>query len=294
MKNCPNCGSELPDSFAACPFCGASVVDPPAPPKEKPSNTGKIIAGVVIIALIAGYSIFKSITKTRPLMLNSGVTIEMYVGDEKSVSIYAEGLTDADYQTAAWSVDDSDVLSVDNGTIKASYDSSSFVEISGEGNEADMNPCSCITYVNASIKKGLRNWEGNTKVIVSLKPVEVESGTTIKEPADATGSSMTVKASKGSNAYFYLKSNTKAENDMSFIVKKGEETTVKVPRDQYTVYWATGGTWYGGEYLFGPKTTYQKDPEEWDFDKYTWSFEMGAENGNVSGETVSQDEFPES
>ena len=293
MKNCPNCGSELPDSFEACPFCGTSVVEPPAPSQKKSSGTGKIIAGVVIIALIAGYSIFKSITKTRPLMLNSGVTVEIFVGDECQVPIYAKDLTDADYQTAVWSVDNSDVLSMDNGTIRASYDSSSFNELTGVGSEDDMDPCSCITYVNASIKKGLRNWEGSTKVIVSLKPVKVESGTMIKEPADARGSSLTVKASSSFNTYFYLKSNTKAANDMSFIVKKGEETTVEVPRDQYTVYWANGDTWYGGEFLFGPQTKYQKDPEEWDFDKYTWSFELGAANGNMSGETVSEDEFPE-
>ena len=95
------------------------------------------------------------------------------------------------------------------------------------------------------------------------------------------------------NTYIYLESKTKKANDMSFIVKKGEETTVSVPLDKYIMYWANGDTWYGGDYLFGPQTTYQKDPEEWDFSNYTWTFKLETTDGNLSGETVEEDEFPE-
>ena len=162
-----------------------------------------------------------------------------------------------------------------------------------EGEEEDMDPCSCSTYVNATIKKGLKTWEGSLPVNISLKPVKIESGTMIKEPADERTSSLTVTPSSEYNTYIYLESKTKKANDMSFIVKKGEETTVSVPLDKYIMYWANGDTWYGGDYLFGPQTTYQKDPEEWDFSNYTWSFKLETTDGNLSGETVEEDEFPE-
>lgn len=58
------------------------------------------------------------------------------------------------------------------------------------------------------------------------------------------------------------------------------------------MYWADGDTWYGGKYLFGPQTTYQKDSEVWDFYTYTWTLELDAVNGNMSGEDVDEENFP--
>ena len=201
-------------------------------------------------------------------------------------------MSGADYQDVVWSTDNEDVLSVENGDIRASYDSNSFNEIAGEGEETDMDPCSCSTVVNASIKKGLRKWEGSVPVTVSLKPVKIENGKLIKKPADARASSLQVTPSFQYNTYVYLESKTKKANDMSFVVKKGEVVTIPVPMDNYIMYQANGDTWYGGEYLFGPQTEYVKVDGEWDFTSYTWEVQFGAINGNLSNETIEEDDFP--
>lgn len=312
---CPECGTEIPDGYVFCPECGKKVVEdnpaeekiqerviedrepvsvsPVTKPEKKFAKKTKIIIGCCILALLICIGIFASVTSTKDLVLNSGEPIDIYVGDEETVTISGEGLSDADYQTALWTTDNNDVLTVENGKIKASYDSDSFNEITGEGEEEDMDPCSCSTYVNAKIEKGMRKWEGYIEVNISLKPVKVESGKIIKEPADARSSSLTVTPSDDYNTYIYLESKTKKSNDMSFIIKKGEETTVSIPRDKYIMYWANGDTWYGGDFLFGPQTTYQKDSEEWDFSTYTWTLQLEATNGNMSGESVDEDDFPE-
>ena len=284
-----------PAPAAAAPVAPAPAVAAPVagPVKKKMEKKKKIIIGCCIIALLIAALIIGHIISPRDLTLNSGESIEMYVGDEQTVTLSGEGLSDADYLTARWTTDNGDVLTVDNGTIRASYDSLSFNELYEEGEEEDMDPCSCSTYVKATIKKGLKTWEGSLPVNISLKPVKIESGTMIKEPADERTSSLTVTPSSEYNTYIYLESKTKKANDMSFIVKKGEETTVSVPLDKYIMYWANGDTWYGGDYLFGPQTTYQKDPEEWDFSNYTWTFKLETTDGNLSGETVEEDEFPE-
>ena len=262
-------------------------------PKKKMSNQTKIIIGAVALAAIIAIAVVVSITSPRELVLNAGNPIEMYVGDEGTISISGEGLTDADYQTATWTSFNEDVLTVDHGAIKASYDSDSFYVTDDEFDEVDDDPCSCTTTVQAHIEKGMKKWDGEVSVKISLEPVEVKSGDIIKEPEDSKGSSLEVTPSDDYNSYIYLKSKTKESNDMSFIVKKGVKTTVSVPRDQYLLYWANGDAWYGGDYLFGPDTTYLKDNEEWDFDKYTWTFNMQAENGNMNSEDVSEDDFPE-
>lgn len=316
---CPECGTVIPEGFVFCPECGTKVADalvvndipqeritpergagaaatataPAKAAKKKMAKKTKIIIGCCILAVLIVIGIFASVTSPKDLTLNSGEPVEIYVGDEETVTLSGEGLSDADYQTALWTTDNGDVLTVENGKIKASYDSDSFNEITGEGEEEDMDPCSCSTYVRATIDKGMRSWEGSVPVEISLKPVKVESGKIIKEPADARSSSLKVTPSKDYNTYIYLESKTKKSNDMSFIIKKGEETTVSIPRDKYIMYWANGDTWYGGDFLFGPQTTYQKDSEEWDFSSYTWTFELGTANGNMSGESVDEDDFPE-
>ena len=306
---CRNCGEEIPAGYAFCPECGTKVGDngyagdttvsesysaPPSKPKKKISLRAKLIIGGCAAAAVIIAIVLVIVASPRNLSLNSGEKIDIYVGDASIVPIYGEGLTEEDYSDVTWTTDDGEVLTVEDGTIKASYDSDLFNELEGEGEEEDMDPCSCTTQVRAELKKGIRKWEGSAKVVISLKPIEFESGELVKKPADSRDSSLEVTPSDDYNTYFYLKSSTKKANDISFIVKKGEKTTVAVPRDHYTVYWANGYSWYGGEFLFGPQTTYLKDNEEWDFDTYSWTLSMEAGAGsNTSSETVSEDDFPE-
>lgn len=317
MKKCKKCGKEYLSDYEFCPECGSrfdeeehQVVEQPeqdyqytysyaqqpssqAKTKKKISKKAKIIFCCVAAAAVILIIAFIGIMSPKELSINGNETIEIYVGDTETVSVSGDGLTEADYQTVLWTSDNTDVIKVDSGELEAFYDSDSFHEYSEDESDQDMNPCECNTYINASIERGLRTWEGRVKVKVSLKPVDVESGKVIKEPADSRASSLTVTPSDDYNTYIYLESKTKESNDMSFIIKKGEKTTVNVPRDKYIMYWANGDTWYGGEFLFGPQTSYQKDAEEWDFYNYTWTLELGALNGNMSGESVSEDDFPE-
>lgn len=79
----------------------------------------------------------------------------------------------------------------------------------------------------------------------------------------------------------------------SFFVRPQSTTPMLMGLGTYYLKWAGGKTWYGEEDLFGPETTYQKDPESWPFEsgKY-WTLTMQpVENGNVHSDTIDADEF---
>ena len=318
---CPSCGKALPTAAATPPapaqgtvqmprqthgtaqipqqaprqtYTNASdVINPQAAPTVTKKQVNlKLIAVIALLVVLLISGIFRSITKTRPLTLNSGDPIEIYVGDEQEIGLDGEGLTEAEYATAVWSVGNSSVLTMENGTIKASYDSNYFNEVADANGEGSYS-VSCTTNVNAVVKKGIRTWEGSIPVTVKLKPVEIEGGKLLKKPADSCISTLTVKPSKNYSAYIYLQSKSKKANDMSFVVNKGEEVTVDVPGDHYIMYMASGNTWYGPEYMFGPQTKREKNEEEWDFMKYTWTLTLDAINGNLKSEDVNEDDFPD-
>ena len=84
------------------------------------------------------------------------------------------------------------------------------------------------------------------------------------------------------------------ENDISFIIKKGESTTVEIPCDTYTIYEADGENWYGDLALFGPSTTYIKWDDKMEFteDNY-WTLSLNVENGNAGVDNVNPEDFPD-
>jgi len=43
-----------------------------------------------------------------------------------------------------------------------------------------------------------------------------------------------------------------------FFIRSGETLDIEVPLGSYEIRYASGKTWYGVEYLFGPDTTYSK------------------------------------
>ena len=328
LKKCPNCGYEASKEYIFCPNCGKSLDEenastgnnksqvrsaieddsfqntetaiPPQtnyrqnPVQKTKSNKKWIILGALAAAIII-IIIFINMTSTKSLILNSGDDIDIYVGDTKKIEVVGDGLDAVDYQSIVLYPDNEEVLTVKNNKkIKAKYDSESFnaISVDDEGNE-DTDICSCTTYLNAHLEKGIRKWEGRVKVNISIEPKKLENGKIIKKPTGDQLSSLAVTASDNYNAYIYLKSKTKKSNDMSFTVKKGKEATVGVPADEYDLYWAAGDTWYGSKFLFGPDTEYNKTEDEWDFRQYTWTFQMGVENGNLNNESVDEDDFPE-
>lgn len=308
MKKCENCGREYPGDLNFCTDCGSvlhevneDVTVPPEgyepvgnPPKKKMSKKGKLIilggaVALVVIAIMAFVLLLP-----RDLYINDGKNIELNVGDSVEVEVTGEGLNASDYQNIVWTSDNDDVVKVDDGKIEAFYDKDSFNLIADDSLEGDNASCSYTANVEARLDKGVKTWEGTARIIVSLEPVEFESGKIIKEPADAKDSYITITPGEDNNVYFYLKSKTKEANDMSFVIKKGEETTVYVPCDTYEFYKARGEIWYGSEALFGPQTVYTKDDGEYEFTSGTyWTLVLESPDGNIEAEDIGYDEFPE-
>lgn len=321
VLHCDSCGAVYTEDYEFCPECGAKLVKPPtaddagtvdADPDETPtpdeasaspadekkkgglSKKVWAVIGAIALAAIIVIVVLANIMTERPLVLNSGEEIDIYVGDKKDITIEGEGLEKNDYQMTLWSTDNEKVLKVNNGEIEAFYDSSSFNAIDEDaGSDEATDVCSCTTYVRASIEKGIRKWGGSAKVNISIEPVELKDGKIIKKPADSQDSYLEVTSMDDYDTYIYLKSKTKESNDMSFTIKRGSTTRVDVPMDEYEMYWAVGTTWYGSEFLFGPGTEYQKSAEDWDFREYSWSFKMNVQDGNVGSEYLDEDEFPE-
>lgn len=307
---CPECGEKIPDGYAFCPECGTKIeqdeepedepqekiVSTPAskPPKKKMAKKTKlIIAGAVAAALII-VMFFVSYTLPREMVINSGDNIEVFAGDDYEIPVSAEGLSDAELQGIIWTSDDDNLIKVEDGVLKASYDKNSFSATIDDTEGNDEEECTYTSNIYGHMEKGLRKWDGTAKVVVSLKPVDIENGKIIKKPADSRNSYIVVTGSKDYSTFFYMKSKTKAANDMSFLVKQGKEATVYVPCDTYTMYRANGTTWYGSKILFGPLTFYSKDEEEYEFTSSTyWTLQLGVENGNLSSDDIDSSDFPE-
>lgn len=52
-----------------------------------------------------------------------------------------------------------------------------------------------------------------------------------------------------------------------FFIRSGEVLSAEVPLGEYELRYASGETWYGEEYLFGPETTYRKADAQLDFER---------------------------
>jgi hypothetical protein len=52
---------------------------------------------------------------------------------------------------------------------------------------------------------------------------------------------------------------------MDIFVRGGDTVQVEVPLGTYVVKYASGTTWYGYDYRFGPETDYSKAESKFDF-----------------------------
>lgn len=278
-----------------------SALTAPLVKEKKKMGKGKIIAALVIIALIIVGVALLIVTSPRELVINEGNDVEVNVGDEIEIPISGEGLTEEELQNVNWSALDEKVITIENGVMKVSYDKNAFNgsredaeefdEIESD-EETDNNTFTSTIF--ADYKKGIKKWEGIADVTVSLKPVDFENGEIIKEPKASRDSYIEITAADDHNTYFYFKSTTNPDNDISFLVKKGKKATVPVPCDTYVFYEANGDTWYGSEILFGPDTYYMKNEGEYEFTTSNyWTLAMEADDGNLATSDILSEDFPE-
>lgn len=88
------------------------------------------------------------------------------------------------------------------------------------------------------------------------------------------------------------------ENDIAFIVKAGQTVSIDVPVGVYALYYATGKTFYGTQYLFGDETRYYKADKHLSFylsgDYYNGhSITLYATyDGNFETDEISDKSFP--
>lgn len=80
-------------------------------------------------------------------------------------------------------------------------------------------------------------------------------------------------------------------------IRSGETVKIRVPLGTYKVKYATGETWYGQKYLFGPSTSATVAESDFDFrvedDRYTgYTIELIKQvSGNLHSRNISIDEF---
>ena len=254
----------------------------------------KLIAGAVAAIVIIAFLSFKSYTAPRNLKINFGDDIEVDVGGTEILFSEAEGLTGYYDDDIVWTVDNPNLIKIEDGILEASYDKDAF-NANNLGLGLSDDGSSYTTYIHGTLDKGLRTWEGDAKVKVSLEEEFHINGQVYVDPSASKDSYIEVKAADTYSTYFYLKSQTDSKNDISFIVDKGEEATIYVPCDTYEIYEAHGDVWYGPDIVFGPNTQYTKSETTAKFtpDIY-WTLELNALGGNSKSDAINSDEFPDS
>ena len=290
MVKCVNCGAEYEtEEYVFCPECGGRLMQE----KKKSKKKIGIICAAAAVVIIAVVSYF-GITATRELTLNCDKGTTVAVGDTLKVSAYADGLTSEDYRQIQWTSHNGTFQNNGDGSFTVMYDKNDFSPDDSSYASEDLDENSYEAFIDADLKKGIRTWHGEIRVVVTLEPQEFKSGKIVREPMSSRDSQIVINAMDKLHSYFYLKSETSEENDISFIIKKGESTTVEIPCDTYTIYEADGENWYGDLALFGPSTTYIKWDDKMEFteDDY-WTLSLNVENGNAGVDNVNPEDFPD-
>jgi hypothetical protein len=106
-----------------------------------------------------------------------------------------------------------------------------------------------------------------------------------------------IKTSAGGNYLVKLEDAYDGSDVMDIFVRGGDTVQVDVPLGTYVVKYASGDTWYGYDYLFGPDTSYSRAESTFAFSQqgyevsgYTITL-YRVVNGNLSTKTISQAEF---
>lgn len=151
-----------------------------------------------------------------------------------------------------------------------------------------------VVQIIAELSNGIKNTISFT---INPRPVSISNGF-IKRPAGNCEAPVTVHASQTESCYVYFKHDSNSKYDFSLFVSAGSTTDVKAPVGSYTMYYASGKTWYGTDYRFGVGTNYYKADSTFRFyisGNYVYGTEVTLYQvigGNMDSEQISENEFP--
>ena len=180
-----------------------------------------------------------------------------------------------------------------NKKIKWSSSDETIATVSSQGVVKALKPG--VVTITAKTSNGISK---SIEFTINPKPVSVSNGF-IKKPNGSRVAPVTINAPRSHSCYVYFKHNSNSEKNFSLFVKAGDSVTVKAPLGSYTVYYATGTTWYGTKYKFGVGTSYYKCDKSFRFysdDYYYYGTELTlytVPGGNLSTKEISEKDFPE-
>jgi ribosomal protein L37AE/L43A len=106
-----------------------------------------------------------------------------------------------------------------------------------------------------------------------------------------------IKSARGSDYLVKLADSVSGQSVVKVFVRGGSAVNINVPLGTYVVKYASGDTWHGYDYLFGPKTDYSKASEYLTF-QHTANRVQGhtitlykVPYGNLHTERIKPDEF---
>lgn len=106
-----------------------------------------------------------------------------------------------------------------------------------------------------SQQQNLPNKENSIGFNQPVKPLP-ESGTTYKYFTGEGIAPLGVKTQSGDLNYFVKVADWDTKKTvLTMFIRSGESASVKLPLGNYEFKYATGKTWYGPDYLFGPDTS---------------------------------------
>ena len=212
------------------------------------------------------------------LTLNNNESVTLTIGKSQKLGVTSRSGIEYDASKLHFTSTNRSVVEIDqDGTIKAV----------GEG----------YSQVSVQTSDGTST-TSSVGVTVKLKKVAIESGKMLKTAAGSKVAPLKIKVGKGQNYYLYFKNSKTPSNSFAFYLKSGKSKTMNVPLGTYTLYYATGKTWYGKKYKFGNATSYHKLDKKVKFyisgNRYMGhSIKLySVENGNVTTSGVGEGEFP--
>ena len=123
-------------------------------------------------------------------------------------------------------------------------------------------------------------------------------GKIIVDPVSPRVCPLTVVVSGRDSYYVYMKSLTRWNDDISFMIDADSLVSLEVPLGSYEFYCATGETWQGQVNKFGPNTKYYKAKTTLDFTSdgefnYGFRIELHGEfDGNLDRTVIDESAFP--
>lgn len=130
-------------------------------------------------------------------------------------------------------------------------------------------------------------------------PYKPKNGQVFLKPRASALAPLTIETIGTGGYFFYLKNISDDNANMSFYVTAGKTVDVEVPLGTYIIYYATGSTWYGTDYLFGPGTVYRKFNGVFSFTSDSsgysgWTIQLQpVTDGNLDSEYINESEFPQ-